>query len=162
MTEYQKKEIKYILDKKGYTLAIAESLTSGLVQSAIASVSGSSSFYLGGITAYTIDAKVKFLGVNREHATKVNAVSDRVVSEMAMGISNAFGADVGISTTGFAEASEDLGVDIPYAYIAVYIKNEDILITKKVIGENMNRNEMRQYVANLILSLLLEQITISE
>jgi nicotinamide-nucleotide amidase len=115
VTAHQKNELKSIFDKKGLTLAIAESLTSGLLQSFVASVSGSSSFYLGGITAYTIDAKAKFMGVDHAHATSVNAVSERVVEEMTKGSYEAFGSDVGVSTTGFAEPSEDFGVALPYA-----------------------------------------------
>ena len=158
MTVYQKNELKTILDKKGLTLAIAESLTSGLLQTYAASVSGSSTFYLGGITAYTIDAKAKFLGVDHEHATSVNAVSERVVGEMARGICEAFGADVGVSTTGFAEPNEELGVEVPYAYIGVYVNGIPSIVIKKVVGKHLNRNEMRRYVADEAMNLLLEQI----
>ena len=158
MTEYQKNELKAIFDKKRSTLAIAESLTSGLLQSYAASVSGSSTFYLGGITAYTIDAKAKFLGVDHAHATSVNAVSERVVKEMAEGVCSAFGSDVGVATTGFAEPSDDLGVEIPYAYIGVSMNGGDQIAIIKVTGGQLNRNEMRRHVADEAMKLLLEQV----
>ena len=57
------------------TLAAAESLTCGRVQAAIGSVSGASEYFLGGITAYSLDQKVRHLGVERAAAARVNSVS---------------------------------------------------------------------------------------
>ena len=67
------------------TLAAAESLTAGNVQARIASVSGASGYFRGGVTAYSIEEKVKLLGVNRAAAKRVNCVSARVAEEMAAG-----------------------------------------------------------------------------
>lgn len=67
------------------TLAVAESLTAGNVQAQIAGVSGASGYFLGGVTAYSIEEKVRLLGVNRAGAKKVNCVSARVAEEMARG-----------------------------------------------------------------------------
>ena len=52
------------------TLAVAESLTSGHLQAAIGARSGASDFFLGGITAYSIDQKVTHLGVDRDEAER--------------------------------------------------------------------------------------------
>jgi PncC family amidohydrolase len=93
------------------TLAVAESLTAGQVQARVASVSGASGYFLGGVTAYTLTQKVKLLGVDRRHAKAVNCVSARVAEEMALGACGLFGADVGVATTGYAEASPADGVD---------------------------------------------------
>lgn len=101
------------------TLAAAESLTAGNVQARIASVSGSSGYFLGGLTAYSIDEKVKLLGVNRAAAKRVNCVSARVAEEMAAGVAKLFGADLAVATTGFAEPSAADGVEAPMAWWAV-------------------------------------------
>jgi nicotinamide-nucleotide amidase len=63
----------------------------------------SHSFFLGGITAYNIEQKVRLLGIDRAHAELVDCVSPRVPEEMAEGVSNMFQADIGLATTGYAE-----------------------------------------------------------
>lgn len=157
MTVYQKEKFKGWMDNTESTLAIAESLTAGMVQAQIGGISGASTFYLGGITAYTIDAKAQFLGVDKAHAISVNAVSERVVEEMARGVSAAFGSTIGVATTGYAEPYPAAGVSVPHAYIAVYIKNTDSVTIQKVVGEHLNRNEMRTLVTEKVLDLLLKQ-----
>ena len=100
------------------TLAVAESVTAGQVQARVAAVSGASNFFLGGVTAYGLEQKVKMLGVNRAAAKKVNCVSARVAEEMARGVCALFGADLGVATTGYAEASAADGVAEPMAWWA--------------------------------------------
>jgi nicotinamide-nucleotide amidase len=101
------------------TLAVAESLTSGRVQARIGMVSGASGFFLGGITAYSLEQKVRHLGVNRAQAEAVNSVSAEVAEQMARGVCTLFGSDIGVSTTGYAEPSADWNVAEPYAWWAL-------------------------------------------
>lgn len=101
------------------TLAAAESLTAGHVQARIAAVSGSSEYFLGGVTAYSLDQKVRLLGVDRAAARKVNCVSAAVAEQMATGALKLFGADVAVATTGYAEPSPADGVTAPQAWWAV-------------------------------------------
>jgi nicotinamide-nucleotide amidase len=98
------------------TLAVAESLTSGRLQARIGAISGASEFFLGGITAYSLDQKVRHLGVDRAAAAAVNSVSAAVAEQMACGACALFGSDLGISTTGYAEPSADLHVAAPFAW----------------------------------------------
>lgn len=108
-----------LLREPRLTLAVAESVTAGHVQARVAAVSGASGFFLGGVTAYTLEQKVKLLGVNRAAAKKVNCVSAEVAEEMALGVCALFGADVGVATTGYAEPSLAEGVAVPMAWWAV-------------------------------------------
>ena len=101
------------------TLAVAESLTAGHVQAQVAAVSGASNYFLGGVTAYSLEQKVKLLGVNRAHARKVNCVSQGVAVEMASGACELFGADLAVATTGYAEPSKADGVKTPMAWWAL-------------------------------------------
>lgn len=101
------------------TLAVAESLTCGNLQAHIGRISGASNFFLGGITAYTIDQKVKHLGVDRASAAAVNCVSAQVAEQMARGTVELFGADIALATTGYAEPSPDNGVAVPFAWWAL-------------------------------------------
>lgn len=101
------------------TLAVAESLTCGHVSARIGAVSGASGYYLGGVTAYTLEQKVKLLGVNRAHAKRVNCVSQRVAVEMAAGVCALFGADLAVATTGYAEPGPRAGARMPQAWWAL-------------------------------------------
>ena len=100
------------------TLAVAESLTAGHVQARVAAVSGASSYFLGGITAYSLDQKVTHLGVDRVTARRVNSVSAAVAEQMARGVCALFGSDLGLATTGYAEPSPESGVAVPFAWWA--------------------------------------------
>jgi nicotinamide-nucleotide amidase len=113
-------ELKVLLLREPrLTLAVAESLTAGHVQARVASVSGSSAYFLGGVTAYSIDQKVKLLGVNRAAAKKVNCVSAEIAEQMARGAGKLFSADVAVATTGYAEPSPADGVTVPFAWWAI-------------------------------------------
>jgi PncC family amidohydrolase len=91
-----------LLVARGSTLAVAESLTGGLVCDRLTDVSGSSRYFLGGITAYANEAKMKLLGVSAETLEAHGAVSAETVLQMARGVRLALGADFGISTSGIA------------------------------------------------------------
>ena len=108
-----------ILREPRRTLAVAESLTCGNVQAYIGRISGASEFFLGCITAYTLEQKVKLLGVNRDEAEKVNCVSAEIVEQMARGAANSFGADLALATTGYAEPSDEHDVAVPFAWWAL-------------------------------------------
>ena len=107
------------------TLAVAESMTCGRVQAKVGSISGASDFFLGGITAYTLDQKVRQLGVARVVATAVNSVSAEVAEQMARGVCGLFGSDVGVGTTGYAEPSLNSSVPVPYAWWALARRGAD-------------------------------------
>ena len=95
-------------------LAVAESLTSGRLQARIGAIPGASEFFLGGVTAYTLDAKARHLGVDRAEAQAVNGVSSRVAEQMARGACVLFGADIGA-----VAAAVQLVVDVPFVVLAV-------------------------------------------
>ncbi len=84
------------------TLATAESLTGGNVAARITSIAGSSDYFLGGIVAYSNDAKASLLGVSPQTLANRGAVSAECAGEMAAGARRAFGSDLAVSTTGIA------------------------------------------------------------
>jgi PncC family amidohydrolase len=91
-----------LLRQRGWRLAIAESCTGGLTGHRITNVAGSSTYYMGSITAYAYEAKVRLLGVKWDTLEKYGAVSKEVVLEMALGVRRALAADVGIAVSGIA------------------------------------------------------------
>ena len=91
-----------MLTERGLTIAVAESCTGGHVAHQITNVSGSSSYLVGGVVAYSNEIKTTFLGVDEEMLDREGAVSKEVASQMASGVRERLGADIGISTTGIA------------------------------------------------------------
>jgi PncC family amidohydrolase len=86
----------------GLTIAVAESVTGGLVGSRLTDVAGSSAYFMGGVVAYSNDAKIKLLGVKKETLAQYGAVSEKVALEMAEGVRASFGTDIGLAISGIA------------------------------------------------------------
>jgi len=91
-----------LLRDRKLTLAVAESCTGGLIGDLLTDVPGSSDYFLGGVVAYSNDAKVDLLKVRTETLREFGAVSDRTVREMAEGIQRTMKAGMGIAVTGIA------------------------------------------------------------
>ena len=91
-----------LLRKHGLRLAVAESCTGGLIGDRITNIPGSSTYYMGSVTAYAYEAKVRLLGVKWKSLEKHGAVSKQVVLQMARGVRRALAADIGLSVSGIA------------------------------------------------------------
>lgn len=89
-----------ILTEKKLKIAVAESCTGGLICNRITNVPGSSNYFERGVVSYSNESKIQILGVNPETIQKFGAVSEQTAIEMARGVRNISGADIGISTTG--------------------------------------------------------------
>ena len=102
MTENIEQLIGNELRARGWRLAVAESCTGGLIGHRITNNSGSSTYYLGSITAYAYRAKVRLLGVSWDTLEAHGAVSEETIREMALGVRHALAADIGLSVSGIA------------------------------------------------------------
>jgi nicotinamide-nucleotide amidase len=87
---------------RGYKLAVAESCTGGMLGERLTNIPGSSDVFLGGVIAYHNDVKQNLLGARKEDLEQFGAVSEQVASQMASGVREQLGADVGVSVTGVA------------------------------------------------------------
>jgi PncC family amidohydrolase len=91
-----------MLQRRGSTLAVAESCTGGLVSHRITNVPGSSAYYQGSVTAYSNDIKEAVLRVPHGVLVQHGAVSKQTVWEMARNVRELLHADVGLAVTGVA------------------------------------------------------------
>ncbi|MBI2511687.1 MAG: CinA family protein [Opitutae bacterium] len=151
---------KLLAKKPRLTVATAESLTAGRVQALIASVSGASDYFLGGVTAYSLDEKAKLLGVNRAHAKQCHCVSQQVAVEMAVGACRLFGADIGVATTGYAEPSRAEKIKEPMAWWAVaHVKRGKIAVMSGTVElPGADRLEAQQRVADSVVGMLVAYV----
>jgi nicotinamide-nucleotide amidase len=93
-------QVAALLD--GRTVAVAESCTGGLMAARLTDRPGSSAYFLGGVVAYSNQAKADLAGVPAELIARHGAVSTQVAEALADGAIARFGADLGIGITGIA------------------------------------------------------------
>jgi len=115
--------IKDLMVAHGQTISVAESVTSGLLQSAFASAQDASLFFQGGISAYNVGQKARHLNVEPIHAISNNCVSEKVAEEMALHVCLMFHSDWGISVTGYAAPVPQSNNEL-FAYYAICYKNK--------------------------------------
>jgi nicotinamide-nucleotide amidase len=150
-----------LLRQQQLSIAVAESLSCGRLQQALGAISGSSAFFLGGVTAYTLQHKIRLLGVDAAHAREVNCVSQRVADEMAAGVGTLFRSELSLATTGYAEPSTEPAVAEPFAYIALcHSQNGNILhqAGKRINGAGLNRPQMQNHVCAQAVLILLDYL----
>jgi nicotinamide-nucleotide amidase len=93
--------------EKGVTLGCAESLTGGLVASALVDIPGASTVFKGSVVAYDLMVKHDLLGVSAALLAEKGAVNAEVARAMAEGAQAALGVDLAVSTTGVAGPDPD-------------------------------------------------------
>ena len=91
-----------MLAARGLAVACAESCTGGLVTSRLTDIAGSSRYVMGSVVCYSNEIKERVVRVRREMLMRYGAVSEPVAREMADGIRQLMGTDLGIGITGIA------------------------------------------------------------
>lgn len=145
-----------LLMEKNLTIAVAESLTGGMVASRLINYPGISKSFMEGFITYSNEAKINTLGVGRETLNKYGAVSEETAKEMAYGAAKVAGTDIGVSTTGIA--GPDGGTKekpVGLAYVCVYYKER--FYVNKIIATG-SREIIRDRVATSALDLVRSSI----
>lgn len=86
----------------GFTLAVAESCTGGLIAQRLTSVPGSSKYFIEGVVTYANESKIRALGVDKKMIREFGAVSQQVARDMARGVRHRAKTDLGLAVTGIA------------------------------------------------------------
>jgi nicotinamide-nucleotide amidase len=95
-------DLIHALTERGLTIAVAESLTGGLVVADLVSVPGASAVVRGGVVAYATELKHELLGVDAALLAAGGPIQAAVAEQMAAGVRARLSADVGLATTGVA------------------------------------------------------------
>ncbi len=149
-----------LLCEKEKTLAVAESLTGGMICAQLVECPGVSAALLEGCVAYSNEAKMRTLGVREETLRAHGAVSQQTALEMAEGIRRHAGADFGLATTGIAgpggaTAEKPVGL----VYIACAWQGGQTAMELRLRGD---RERIRTLAALNALHLLRRQLITEE
>lgn len=112
-------EVLDLLRRRRQTLAVAESLTGGLVAAALTAVPGASRVFRGSVTAYATDLKRDVLGVDGQLLAERGAVDSEVARHLAEGVRSRLAADWGVATTGVAGPDPQDGQPAGTVHVAV-------------------------------------------
>lgn len=141
---------------------MGESCTGGLVSHLLTQVAGASEYFLGGVVAYSNQAKQNLLGVDALTLAEHGAVSPETAREMARGTRSAFLVHVGLSVTGIAGpegGSEDKPVGLTYIGV---VTPEGEWVERYLWSGDREANKQASAVAALELLLQAVQATARE
>ncbi len=140
------------LKEKGKTLALAESCTGGNIMANIVQIAGSSSYFEGGMVAYSNEIKMQKLGVKQNTLETHGAVSEQTVREMVEGAIAYFGVDVALSVSGIAGPSGGTK-EKPVGTIWLAVGNAQKIETS-VLRLGKNRQKNIEYTTKRALNML--------
>ena len=159
------------LEAHHYKLAIAESLTGGLLSSNFVSVTGASSVYLGSVIAYQDSVKQNLLGVSSQLLEQNGAVSSEVAIAMAAGAISLFSRETGtpaerivaLATTGMASPADDTAASrgsqakpAGLVFVAVQLPGRAAQCLQLNLGGG--RNQVREAAAEAVAHLLQSEL----
>ncbi len=144
-----------LLAASGATVAVAESLTGGLVTGALTSIAGASVVVRGGVVAYATELKAELLGVPAELLARHGPVDPDVAVAMADGVRRLLGATFGLATTGVAGPGPADGKPQGTVFVAVAGPARTSYEGTEFAGD---RQEVRDRTVRWALSLLLSAL----
>lgn len=147
------KKVLEHLKSQHLTVSTCESCTGGLIAGALTDPAGASSVFVGGVVSYWTEIKHRVVGVSQETLDRFGAVSPQTAKEMAEGIRQVMGTDLGISVTGVAGPdSDDRGNPVGCVYLA--LADETTTTVYHPDGLGSDRDTIRRNAVRFALSLL--------
>jgi nicotinamide-nucleotide amidase len=139
------------LTERGQTVAVAESLTGGLLGAAITDIPGASVVFRGGIIAYATELKAALLGVPAGLLASCGPVHPDVAAAMAAGARDRLGATIGVATTGVAGPDPADGKPPGTVHVAVSAGSRPVT---RALALGGGRDQVRRDTVGEALSLL--------
>jgi nicotinamide-nucleotide amidase len=139
----------------GSTVAVAESLTGGLLGAALTATPGASATFRGGVTAYATAVKTTLLGVDPQLLATHGAVHPEVARAMAGAARERLGATYGLATTGVAGPQAQDGHPVGTVYVGFAGPEGHVVRELRLTG---GRAEIRSHAVTAALALLRQQL----
>lgn len=150
-------QIGKILIARQQTIAVAESVTAGHLQTSLSLAEKAMEFFQGGITVYNLGQKTKHLGIEPIHAIANNCVSERIANKMAGNVTTVFNSDWGIGITGYASPVPEKNIEELFACFAICFQNK-ITTSQTIKAEKGTPLAVRLFYNQHILHELLIQL----
>lgn len=151
------KRIHNLLILKKKTISTAESCTGGLLSSQLTSLSGSSQYFILGVTTYSNKAKNIILKIPDKLISKYGAVSSVISKKMAVSVKKLAKTDYSISITGIAGPTGATKTK-PVGTVFISLSSKNKLICKKFLFKG-SRDKIREQSTTTALKLLLQLIS---
>lgn len=152
------REVLAGLTEKGLSVCTAESCTGGLVCAALTSQPGSSSVVRGGAVTYTVDEKVRALGLDPNQVERDGVVSEETARAMAFGAKNRLGAAYALSTTGVAGPG-GATPQAPLGCVCLGLACPDGTVTSQRCIFEGSRAQVRAQAVDKALEMLMDHIS---
>lgn len=143
--------VHHLLGQRKATVAVAESLTGGLLAAALTTAAGASARFRGGVVSYATDVKASDVGVDRTLLKSRGPVDPDVARQMAAGARQRFGATYGLATTGVA-GPEPVGEHgVGTVFLGLAAPERRVVAARQLIGD---RDHIRRITVVHALDLL--------
>ena len=140
--------VQSLLEEKGMTIGVAESITGGLLAKRLTDLPGVSKVFKGGIVSYTNEIKQAVLGVPEELLNEHGAVSAPVARAMAEGARRVLDVDIALSATGVAGPDkDDRGNEVGTAFVAIATRSGSY-VRELNLGNRPMRERLRTQTAH--------------
>jgi nicotinamide-nucleotide amidase len=148
------------LTRRGLTIAVAESLTGGLLVAELISVPGASAVVRGGVVAYATELKTSLLGVDAALLAEESPIHPEVARQMAEGVRRRLGhqgapADIGLATTGVAGPDSQDGHPVGEVWIGLALGGS---VTAHGLSLGGDRASIRSATVSESLVCVLERL----
>ena len=141
--------------EKGFSIATAESCTSGLIASKITTISGSSAYFKGGVIAYQNEIKINVLGVPSSLIDKKTEVCADVTEQMATNVLRKFRSDFSVATSGYAGPTGGTEIN-PVGTVFIAIASNQNVISRKFVFDGDRESIVNQATASGLRFLVSE------
>ncbi|MBC9929206.1 CinA family protein [Chitinophaga qingshengii] len=153
-------QIRAILINRRQSLAVAESVTAGILQVAFSSADKAAEYFQGGITAYNLGQKARHLGLDPIHGEQSNCVSPQTARTLAENCCSFFSSHWGIGVTGYASTVPEQGITELYAYYSIASDREEMKSARITPPPGLQDPiAVRYYYTNEVINVLLEVLT---
>lgn len=151
--------VRALIDR-GLTIAVAESLTGGLLTAELTSVPGASAVVLGGAVVYATELKQTLIGVDADLLAAEGPVHPEVARQLAAGVRSRLAvggrpADVGVATTGVAGPDPQGGRPVGTVFVGISSPNGTRAVSLELAGERdaIRRRTVVEAVRELAVEL---------
>lgn len=133
------------------SIAVAESVSSGVLQSLFSSEEKAGLFFEGGITVYNCKQKHHHLGISQETCRPCNGVSAGIARQMALNVCELFKCRLGLSLTGYASPLPEEDIFDLFAFGSIALDGE-IIYCDEIRADKQDPDELRADYAKILIS----------